>query len=123
MRTTRQKVLVLGASEKPWRYANLAMKRLSTAGYEVRGIGKTRGQIEGLRIEDKKIQWKNVHTISIYLRAELQGEYYAYIISLNPARIIFNPGTENPAFESVLTKEGISWLRACTLVMLQTGQF
>jgi hypothetical protein len=37
--------------------------------------------------------------------------------------VIFNPGTENPAFEDFLTEKGIEPIEACTLVMLATGQY
>jgi hypothetical protein len=34
-----------------------------------------------------------------------------------------NPGTEDDAHEKRLTENGIEVERACTLVMLRTGQF
>ena len=38
-------------------------------------------------------------------------------------RVIFNPGTESPELADTLDRAGITHLEACTLVMLQTGQF
>jgi hypothetical protein len=53
----------------------------------------------------------------------VQPEYYDYILSLHPRRVIFNPGTENPEFYSILKANKISHEVACTLVMLATNQF
>ena len=44
-------------------------------------------------------------------------------MKLQPKRIIFNPGTENPEFEQMAEARGIEALEACTLVMLQTKQY
>jgi hypothetical protein len=46
-----------------------------------------------------------------------------YILSLKPQRVIFNPGTENPQWEAQLNDYGITTEEACTLVLLQTGQY
>ncbi|NLI29998.1 MAG: CoA-binding protein, partial [Nitrospiraceae bacterium] len=45
------------------------------------------------------------------------------ILRIKPFRVIFNPGTENPAAYGPLRSAGIEPLEACTLVMLSTGQF
>jgi hypothetical protein len=52
-----------------------------------------------------------------------QQAYYEYIIGLHPRRVIFNPGTENPAFYALLTSHGIHIEVACTLVLLATHQY
>ena len=46
-----------------------------------------------------------------------------YIISLRPKRVIFNPGTVNPAFMGRLQKLGIEPVNSCMLVMLKEGEF
>ena len=42
---------------------------------------------------------------------------------IGAARVIFNPGAENPELEATLEERGIPTLRACMLVLLSTGQF
>ena len=42
---------------------------------------------------------------------------------MNPERIIFNPGTRNPAFAVMARNRGIEVIEDCTLVMLKTGRF
>jgi hypothetical protein len=46
-----------------------------------------------------------------------------YIYSLNPKRIIFNPGAENPDFFKDATQKGIECIEGCTLVMLSIGNY
>ncbi|HUM67204.1 MAG TPA: CoA-binding protein, partial [Chitinophagaceae bacterium] len=66
---------------------------------------------------------EGVDTDTLYLNPTHQREYYDYIISLKPRRIIFNPGTENEELKKIATKNNIQTLEACTLVMLSTGQY
>ena len=64
-----------------------------------------------------------IHTVTMYIGAQNQTAYYQYILSLNPKRVIFNPGSENPEFADDLRKNGISVVHACTLMMLDYGDF
>ena len=102
-----KKTLVLGASLNPDRYSNMAVRRLASKKVEVIAIGLKQGKINGINIENKLIEFKDVHTVTLYLNQKRQKEYYRYIISLNPKRVIFNPGTENSEFYKLLDKESI----------------
>jgi hypothetical protein len=44
-------------------------------------------------------------------------------MALKPKRVIFNPGTENPEFASMLREIGVKTEYACTLVMLSVGNY
>jgi hypothetical protein len=57
------------------------------------------------------------------LNPTAQKAYYDFILSLHPKRIIFNPGTENEELEELAQQNGIAAIEACTLVMLNTGQY
>jgi len=115
--------LVIGASLKPSRYSNLAIHRLVQNKIEVKAIGLREGTVAGISIVKEKIPFENIHTITLYLNAKRQIEYYDYIISLKPKRVIFNPGTENPEMYNLLSKNGIEYEEACTLVLLGTNQY
>ncbi|WP_428742814.1 CoA-binding protein [Tenacibaculum sp.] len=115
--------LVLGASINPNRYANIAIKRLIDKDVPVLAIGSRRGRVLDVTIETEKIIFKNVDTVTLYLNPEHQKEYYDYIISLKPRRVIFNPGTENKEFSDKLKDNGIAFIEACTLVLLSTNQY
>ena len=64
-----------------------------------------------------------IHTVTLYLGPVLQKEWHERILALKPERIIFNPGTEDPAFQQRAEKMGIEVVEGCTLVMLASGQY
>lgn len=118
-----KKTLVLGASENPRRYSNLAIIRLRQKDISVEAVGKIKGKVTDVEITDEKKDFENIHTITIYLNPENQKEYYNYILRLKPQRVIFNPGAENPVFKKQLTENNIEAINACTLVLLSIGEY
>lgn len=120
---TGKKTLVLGASEKPWRYSYMAALLLKSKGHPVEAVGLSEGKIEDIPIQTGKPEISDVHTVTMYVAPEHQPALYDYILGLRPRRIIFNPGTENPELEQMARQQGIEVEEACTLVMLRTGQF
>lgn len=118
-----KKTLVIGASEKPERYAYKAIKALRSHHHEVVALGLKQGIVDGVAFDTEKVQYENVDTVTLYVGPQNQPEYYSYIIGLKPRRVIFNPGTENQAFISQLESVGIYPEIACTLVLLATGQY
>jgi len=118
-----KKTLVLGASLNTARYSNLAINRLVNNGKSTVALGLRKGKVNGVEIETEKLAFENIHTITLYLNAKRQKEYYDYIISLNPSRVIFNPGTENPELYDILRNNNIAFENACTLVMLSSQQY
>ena len=115
-----KKTLVLGASLKPFRYSNLAVKTLVEHGHDVVALGLKEGQIVGVDIETVKKDWDDIDTITLYLNPENQQPLYDYILSLNPRRIIFNPGAENDELIQKAQEKGIETTIGCTLVMLSS---
>lgn len=79
--------------------------------------------VAGVEIGKEKIPFTDIDTVTLYLNANNQKEYYDYIIALHPKRIIFNPGTENEELAELAIQNDIKPLEACTLVMLNTGQY
>ena len=118
-----KKTLVLGASDNPQRYSYLAVDRLRSKGHPVVAIGKKIAKVGDVNIDTEKKDFPEVDTVTLYLNPRLQEQYYDYILSLHPKRIIFNPGTENEELERMAATQGINVLEACTLVMLGTGQY
>lgn len=119
------KTLVLGATPNPARYAYRAVERLLHHGIEPIPVGIRKGEIEGLTILNDRPLIEDVHTITLYLNPTVQQDYYDYILALKPKRVIFNPGTENPAFYDILRKQlpDTHIEVACTLVMLSVGNY
>jgi predicted CoA-binding protein len=118
-----KKTVVLGATDNPSRYAYLAVQRLKKHGHEVVPVGLREGEVEGLRILKGQPDVANVDTVTLYVGPRNQQSLYDYILKLNPKRVIFNPGTENPELERMVESKGIEALHACTLVMLSTGEY
>lgn len=118
-----KKTLIIGASTNPSRYANIAANRLVGAGHDIVNIGLRSGEVAGVEIETKGDVYTDVDTVTLYVGPARQPEYYDYILDTKPKRIIFNPGTENPELEQLAQDAGIEPIRACTLVMLSTGQY
>ena len=119
----KKKTLVLGASDNPSRYSYLAVNRLRSHGHPVVAIGKKNSMVADVPIEKEKKDWKNVDTVTLYLNPLHQQQYYDYILSLNPKRIIFNPGAVNDELADLAVKNGIKPMEACTLVFLSTNQY
>ncbi len=118
-----KKTIVLGASPNPERYGYKATKRLKQAGHEVIPIGIKKGEIDGILIQNTPPQYKDIDTVTLYLNPENQKQYYDYILSLKPKRIIFNPGTENVDLMKIAKKNGIETEVGCTLVMLSLDDY
>ena len=118
-----KKTLVLGASLKEQRYSNIAINRLVRYGHEVKAFGLREGEVAGTSIDTELHDYKDIDTVTLYLNPIRQQQYYDYVIGLNPKRVIFNPGTENPEFYKLLSQNNIEYEVACTLVLLSTNQY
>lgn len=117
------KTLVIGASSNPIQYSHLAIQRLMSSGHEVEGIGRESFQLGSTQVYTQRIDFKDIHTVTLYLNRERQKDYEDYILSLHPKRIIFNPGAENPELLDRARLSGIEAIEACTLVMLAAGTY
>src|SRR5215217_2829475 len=115
--------VVLGASENPSRYSNMAINRLRQHGHPVVAIGKRAGRVGDTDVESEPKKIDPPDTVTLYLNPTNQKQYYQYILDLKPKRIIFNPGTENSELEMMAEQAGIQTMEACTLVLLSTGQY
>jgi predicted CoA-binding protein len=118
------RVVVLGASPKPARYANRAVRELMAGGYIVIPVHPKIREIEGLPVVHTLTTIRErVHTLTLYVGPERSRGLADGIVRLNPGRVILNPGTESDELEAQLRSRHIACLHACTLVMLRTGQF
>ncbi len=118
-----KKTLVVGASTKPWRYSHKAIESLRFHNHEVVAIGLREGEVAGVPIQKEFPDDNDIHTVTMYVGAANQSAYQEWLLKLNPQRVIFNPGAENPELQSLLEENGVEVLEACTLVMLATGQY
>jgi predicted CoA-binding protein len=121
---TAQTVAVLGASANPDRYSNMAVRRLQEAGHSVIPVNPALPEIEGLPVaKSLDAITAPVDTLTLYVGTQRLAPMIEEIVRLAPKRVIFNPGTESAELAAALDRAGIPHVEACTLVMLQTGQF
>ena len=121
---TCQRVAVLGASPKVDRTSNQAVRRLRQHGHHVIPVHPAHDEIEGLpATRDLASIDSAVDTLTVYVGPRRGEELIDQIVGLAPGRVILNPGTESDLVERRLQKHGIPVIRACTLVLLASGQF
>ncbi|UCS92939.1 CoA-binding protein [Echinicola marina] len=120
-----KKTVIIGATDKPGRYAFLAAQMLKEYGHPIVPMSIHKGQVSGEEIIElsSKPPIEGVDTVTMYINPLHQEEWADYIISLTPKRVIFNPGSENQGFIQQLNEAGIESVEACTLVMLRTNQY
>ena len=117
-------VVVLGASKKPERYSNMAVKSLLEHGYNVIPVNPAGLEIYGIKSRHSLDEiTERVDTLTMYINGERSSVIADSIINLAAQRIIFNPGTENPSLAERCEATGSRTCLACTLVMLNTEQF
>ena len=119
----KKKTLVLGASTNPERYSFMTINNLRRKGHAVIAIGRHPGRVNDVDIEVVAEPIDDLDTVTLYLNPDNQKSYYDYILEQHPKRIIFNPGAENNELAKKAKENGIQTTNACTLVMLNTGQF
>ncbi|PIP93798.1 MAG: CoA-binding protein [Bdellovibrio sp. CG12_big_fil_rev_8_21_14_0_65_39_13] len=119
----KERVAILGASDNPERYSYKAMEMLEENGHEAILVSPRYQEIEGKPVHADLTSLKGIDTLTLYVNAEISSKMKDQILNLKPKRVIFNPGTENPSLEKLLTDSGIAFEEACTLVLLRTNQF
>ncbi|MCG6943842.1 MAG: CoA-binding protein [Deltaproteobacteria bacterium] len=122
--SAKETVVVLGASPKPERYSNQAVRALVEHGHRVIPVHPLLKEIAGVPVVPALSGVKDpVNTLTLYVGPERGKELLDDMINLGPDRVVMNPGTESDEIEEALNAKGIAVLRACTLVMLRTDQF
>jgi predicted CoA-binding protein len=119
-----ERVVIIGASNNPERYSHRALLMLRKHGHEVVPVHPKLAEIEGIPVvADVSLITGPVDTVTMYVGAAISSGLQDKLITLKPRRIIFNPGAENATLADALQKAGIACEEACTLVLLNTGQF
>ena len=118
-----KKTIVIGASTNPTRYSHKAVMSLKKHGHDVIAYGRKEGLIGESAIITNLKDITDVDTITVYISKENQEDLLDIIKKLKPKRVIFNPGAENYDIVPELTALGIESIEACTLVMLNIGNY
>jgi uncharacterized protein len=117
-------VAILGASEKPERFAYKALKKLRENGHNVFLVSPKLKEIEGTAVVAKLSDINEpIHTVTMYVGAQISSGLLDDFIGLDPRRVIFNPGSENSELQDALEALRIRVVEDCTLVLLDSGEF
>jgi hypothetical protein len=117
-------VAVVGASDKVDRYSYKAVKLLQEKGHRVFPVHPRVKIIDGEAVYPTlDAIYEPIDTISLYVAADISTKIASSILQKAPKRVIFNPGAENDYLEQLVNEKDIIPVRACTLVLLRTGQF
>jgi predicted CoA-binding protein len=120
----KERVVIMGASNNPERYSHRALLLLQKHGHEVVPVHPKLAEIEGIPVvADVGLISGPVDTVTMYVGAAISSGLQEKLFALKPGRVIFNPGAENASLADALQKAGIACENACTLVLLNTGQF
>ncbi len=117
------KTLVLGASTNPSRYSYRAIRLLRSFKHEVLAVGRDTGSVNDVEIQKSFPKGEKIDTVTMYLNPVNQKPFYDDIVAAKPRRIIFNPGSENDELIKLAAENGIETEEACTLIMLNAGQY
>lgn len=119
-----ERVAILGASDRPNRYAYMAFRMLKDYGHEPVPVSPKLRALEGVEAYGSVADIPGrVDTLTMYVGPAISSGLKDEIVGLKPRRVIFNPGSENPELERALEAAGVEVLDACTLVLLRTNQF
>jgi predicted CoA-binding protein len=117
-------VVVLGASPNSQRYSHRAVLELTDRGHHVIPIHAAADEVAGIPVvRELSLVETPVDTVTIYVRPSILRTMLEALVDLAPGRVIFNPGTEDQQLMQRLSTSGIQVVEACTLVLLNTGQF
>ncbi len=124
MNRNKKRVVVMGASDKPDRYSNMAIRLLLEHGHEVIPVHPRLDEVEELEVFHHPSEISGpVDILTLYVGPDASSAAAEAILQLRAGRVIFNPGSENPDLAQRLSQAGIAHEQACTLVLLRTGQF
>lgn len=117
-------VAILGASEKPDRYAYKALKMLEENNHDVFLVHPRIKEVEGKPVVPSVLNLQEpCHTLTVYVNSQISDKISDDIVAAGFQRVIFNPGAENSTLEAKLTAAGVDVRNECTLVMLSLGNF
>lgn len=117
-------VAIIGASDKPERYAYLALKSLEEYGHTPFLVHPRLTKVEKYPVVKSVAEFAEpIHTVALYVNPKISAIMQDELLALQPNRVIMNPGTENYELQEALEKQGCQVLIACTLVMLKSNQF
>jgi predicted CoA-binding protein len=116
----KRTVVIVGASDNPDRTSHMLLQRLKYNGrYHPIPVNPRLKKIEDIPVLPSLAEVAPFpDVITMYVNAALSEAMGADLERLRPAKVIFNPGAENPDLRERLSRKGIDTEEACSLVLL-----
>ena len=83
-----KKTLVIGASTNPGRYSNMAINSLRRHNHSVIALAKRTGKVSDVDIQTEFPSGEDIHTVTMYVGAERQLEYYQALLKWQVSVIV-----------------------------------
>jgi predicted CoA-binding protein len=117
-------VIILGASPNRNRFSHKAQLALLANGHTPVPVNPRYEQIDGIQCYPgvRSVQ-QDIDTVTIYVRADILETMIEDIVHISPKRVIFNPGAESREAANRFESVGIRVQNACTLVLLNIGEY
>ena len=113
MSDKKERVVVIGASNKPERYSYKAIESLLVYGHQPVPVNPALNQIKGIKVINDITDIKGaVDTVTLYVGPERLETMAEQIVALKPKRIIANPGAESDKMKKLAAEAGIKYLEA-----------
>ncbi len=113
----KRTVAVIGASNDPRKYGNIAVRTFKQRGYEVFPVNPKETEVEGLRtfakIADVPVR---PDMVSIYLSPPIVLKILPEIAAKGCDELWLNPGTESPEVLAEAERLGLNVIQACSIV-------
>jgi len=110
-------IAVIGASTKPEKYGNMAVRAWKQAGWTVYPINPNESEIEGLTAY-RTIRHipGDVRVATMYVTPKLGVRIADGIIEKGVAQVYLNPGAASPELRDKLEAAGIEVIEACSIM-------
>ena len=118
-----KQVVILGASDKPERYSNMAFHLLKKYGHTPILVSPNLKELDGMHVHKNLSEVQASDTLTVYISPATSSLLMDEILNFPAKRVIFNPGSENIDLMNKLREQGKEVVEGCTLVMLRTNQF
>ena len=115
-------VAVVGASDDPAKYSNLAVQRFAERGYTVWPVHPSGQPVAGrLCVTGFGQLPGKPDVVSLYVNSRIGAGLADAIAATKPRLVILNPGADGEPALSALRSRGLHVVEACTLVLLGQG--
>jgi len=110
-------IAVIGASNDPAKYGNIALKAWLETTWTVYAVNPREDEVEGLPAYDSVLDIPGeVHTATLYIPAKVGMAVADDLIAKGVQAVYINPGSGSPELMQKLEAAGIEVIEACSII-------